>query len=140
VKYFVCAADGVHFGIPSEQTERIISLNRVQTGVCETENNEVFISLQALFRLKNSSDAHGLILKSERHGPHGDPVKTVLLTPKIDIELEIQEENIYELPKSFTGLFEYFKGLCFTEKQDNVIFIINIKKILDTFVLEKTGK
>jgi hypothetical protein len=140
VKFFICSADSVHFAVPSEKTERIISLDRVQTGVCEKENNEAFISLRALFRFESPSAPHGLILKSGRPGPNGEPVKTIHLTPKIDIELEIPEENIYDLPKSFTGLFRFFSGLCFTEKQDNVILIIDIEKILEKFALSQNHK
>jgi chemotaxis signal transduction protein len=106
-------------GIPAEHTEKIISIERAQTAVFETENGEVFISLPALFQLKESAP-NGIILKAP------EP-KTILLTPKIDIDLEIPEENIRGLPESFSGWARYFRGACFNDQ--NVILILDPGKI-----------
>jgi hypothetical protein len=51
----------------------------------------------------------------------------VLLTPRIDIDLEIAEENIYRLPESFLGQFRYFSGACFNGQ--NVILILDPEKL-----------
>jgi chemotaxis signal transduction protein len=106
-------------GIPAEQTEKIISVSRTQTAVRETENGETFISLPALFRL-NDSAPHGVVLKNQTP-------KTVLLTPKIDIDLEIPEENMGSLPESFSGWSRYFRGACFNEH--NMILILDPEKL-----------
>jgi chemotaxis signal transduction protein len=87
---------------------------------CETENGETFVSLPALFRLKESAP-NGVVLKNTTP-------KTVLLTPKIDIDLEIPDENIHLLPESFSGQFRYFRGACFNGQ--NVILILDPEKLL----------
>jgi len=126
LKYFICALDKVNLGIPAEQTERIIQATRVQDAICETENQEVFISLPVLLRQEGSAAPHGIVLKSKTG--NSSSVKTVLLTPRIDVELEIPEENIHSLPEALGGLFRYFRGAYCTDQ--NMILILNPEKLI----------
>ena len=133
MKCFICSLGGINFGVPSEQTERIIPVNRSQTSVCETENQETFISLPALFRQTDAAAPHGLVLKTGgKSTAAGLPVKTILLTPKIDIELEIPEEHIHRLPQVFAGLFSCFRGACFTGGSPNMILILNPERLTES--------
>jgi hypothetical protein len=144
VKYFICALEGIHLGIPAEQTERIIPVSRAQTAVYETENQETisaerqdsfstlngpggftgFISLPVLFQLKDLTTPHGLILKKQKS------ITTIILAPKIDIELEIPEENIHSLPKALAGQFKYFRGVCFNKQ--NVLLLLDTQKLIES--------
>ncbi|MCL1815094.1 MAG: hypothetical protein FWG27_04670 [Treponema sp.] len=123
MKYFICTLDRVSLGIPAEWTERIIPITRLQTAVYETENQETYISLSSLLKQNNTEKKHGVVLK-----PKGAAVKTILLAPRIDIDLEIQEENIHELPEALAGFFGFFKGAYFTG--ENVILILNPEKLM----------
>ena len=121
MNYFICALNSIQLGIPAERAERIIPVTRMQTAVYETENQEAFISLPALFRQEDTPVPHGVVLK-----PNGLPdgtVKAVLLTPRIEKDLEIPEEGIHGLPAAFAGLFRYFSGACFNGQE--IIFILN---------------
>jgi hypothetical protein len=126
LKYFICALDTINLGIPAEQTERIIPVTRVQDTVCETENQEIFISLPVLLRQKDSAAPHGVVLKSNAGEPSA--VKTVILTPRIDVEMEIPEEDIYSLPEALDGVFKFFRGAYCTGQ--NVILILNTEGVL----------
>jgi len=111
-----------NIGIPAKMTERIITVTRKQETICETENQEKFISLPALMRQKETAAPHGIVLKQ--------CAKTTLLTPKIDAETEIPEENIHSLPKVMNGMYRYFKGAYCTDK--NVILILAPEKLLES--------
>ena len=124
MKYFICALDTLTLGIPAEQTERIIPVTRVQTSVTENENGQAFISIPALFKQKENSAPHGLVLKSA-------PSKTVLLTPRIDIDLEIPEESIRPLPETFSGLYPFIRGVFFTGNSEKMILIFDPKKLME---------
>jgi len=128
MKYFICALDAIDLGIPAERTERIIPAARVQTAVYETENQEAFISLPLLFRQKDPAAPHGVVLKAPEVLPPGP--KTVLLTPRIDRELDIPEETIYQLPQAFTGPFRYFSGACFNAQ--SAILLLNPAKLMES--------
>ena len=137
MKYFICALEGTQLGIPAEWTERIISTDRIQTALYETEpfpdnsgKNELFISLPVLFRLKDRAAPHGLVLKSGGKGDNAAPGRTVLLTPKIDIELDIPEANIHRLPESFAGLYRCIQGACFSNQ--NIILLLDPEKLVET--------
>ena len=127
MKYFICPLDKINLGIPAEQTERIIPVTRVQNAVHESENQEAFISLPVLFQQKDTAAPHGVVLKPS-FLPAGTG-KTVLLTPRIDIDLEIPEENIHRLPEAFAGQFRYFRGACFNSQ--NLILILNPEKLAE---------
>ena len=120
----------IHLGIPAERTERIITVTRNQTAVYETENGEAFISLPALLKLDVSAP-HGLILKNHAV----EAVRTVLLSPQIDVDLEIPEEEIRQLPKAIAGLFWYIRGVYFDDQ--NAIFILNPEKLTAVEIREK---
>ena len=146
MRYFICALDRISLGIPAERTERIIPVTRIQTVILETENQNqmAFISLPVLFRQNdpgNGAVTSGLksnSLRSQPEGMHGvvlktncgiETFKTVLLTPRIDVDLEIPEENIHCLPEALTGLFKCFKGAYFTG--ESVILILNTEKLME---------
>lgn len=107
-------------GIPTHQTERIIPNTRIQTNVIDNENQETFISLPALLGQKDAEAPHILVLKT--------PKKTFLLTPKIDIEKEIPDEDTHQLPQIFTGRFSFFKGACFSSQ--NMILLLEPEKLM----------
>jgi len=124
----------INLGIPAEQTERIIPVNRIQTNVFESEGQQAFISLPLLFGLKNNTSPHGLILKTLNDTPQTNvPVKTILLTPKIDNEIEIPQESIYRLPEVFTGIYSFFSGIYFTGGSQNLILILNPKQLTEIY-------
>ncbi|MCL2008014.1 MAG: hypothetical protein FWG77_08020 [Treponema sp.] len=114
MKYFISTLLGSDsgtgnclLGIPSESTERIIQAE---------QNDEVFISIPALLKLKDKTTHHALVLKS----------KKVLLLPKIDVELEIPEEEIQVLPKTVAELFNYFRGVYLGQ---SMILILDPEKL-----------
>jgi len=124
-KYFICAMDKIFLGIPAQWTERVISVTRIQDAIRETENQETFISLPALLKQKDRTAPHGIVLKPTA----GQTAKTTLLTPKIDAELEIPEEEIHGLPRVMSRAYRYFKGAYCTGKK--IILILNPEKILE---------
>ena len=113
----------ITLGIPASQTLRIISVNRNQITVYTKENEDTFISLPLLFKEKDPAAPHGIVLKSEKPG------NTVLMVPKVDIDLEIAQENIQCLPEVFSGLFRYFAGVYFNG--DASILILNTEKLME---------
>ena len=119
--------DKVFLGIPARQTERIIAVTRIQDSARETENQEVFISLPVILRQKDITAPHGIVLKSG-----AECAKTTLLTPKIDAELEIPEEDIHTLPKAMDGVYRHFRGAYCTDQK--VILILNPQKLLEAII------
>jgi len=113
----------IRFGIPAESTDRIIQLSRTQNSPCEITDNDAYISLPAMFR-QNFSTPHGLILKLTV----SPGKKITLLTPKIEKDMEIPEDNIHELPAMLSGPFVYFKGVFFNE--DKPVFILDPEKLI----------
>jgi len=127
LKYFVCALGKTNIGIPARQTQQIISVSSARGAANENENHDVLISLPELFQQKDVAPQHGLILKSSAGEPY--KVKTVLLTPKIDAELEIPEEDIHSLPESMAGVYRYFMGAYCADQK--MILILNPEKIIE---------
>ena len=122
MKCFICALDGIqnnstsYLGIPAEQTERIISADQL--------TDEASISLPQLFQLKDRDTPHGLVLKAAL------PKKITLLTPKIENELEIPEENMHGLPDALAEMHKYFTGVYFSDS--GVILILDPEKLVES--------
>ena len=136
MKCFVCALDKAGIGIPAERTERIIPVTRAQTEVYETnyenETQTAYISLPALLRQKEPGVQHGLILKPAGGSPKTVPAPRIaLLVPRVDMEMEIPEEETHSLPLALTGLNRYFSGACFTK--ESVILVLDTKKIMEAY-------
>jgi len=124
VKYFICALDKTNIGIPARQTERIISAE----GAREKEDGEKIISLPELFQLKNCETPHAVILKRDNGNAYNS--KILLLTPRIDAELEIPEDEIRGLPNAMAGVYRHFTGAYCCDTK--VILILNPEKIAET--------
>jgi len=132
MKYFICAIDNISLGIPARWVERIIPVTRAQSVIYETEDGEGFVSLPVLFKLKDAAVYHGLILSPKIPLPRRGK-STVLLTPKIDIELDIPEENIYPLTSALSGMNRYFGGVCFTDR--NMALLLDPQKLIENIAL-----
>jgi len=113
----------ISFGFPAASTEQIIQLSREQNSFCETGNNEIFISLPVLFRQRFTA-FHGLILKLIV----SQDKKVILLTPKIEMDMEIPDDKVHGLPEVLSGPFIFFKGVFFND--DKPVFILNPEKLL----------
>ena len=125
MRYFICTFGEICLGFPAKQTERIIQADRIQTNIYETSDRQTFISLPALLRQNDSFTVHGLVLKS--------PNAAVLLTPKIDIELDIPQERISRLPEIFNGVFSFFSGAFFSDAEESfgLILLLDPEKIME---------
>ena len=125
MKYFICNIDSNDncscLGIPADYIERIIPSEHNSSSVFETEANDTFISIPYLLMLKNNSAPHGLVLKASGNE------KILLLTPKIVEELEIPEEDIKDLPNTFSEFLTFIKGVSFIGQR--LIFILEPKKL-----------
>jgi hypothetical protein len=114
--------------IPSEWTERVVPIAQEQPGGAD-EEQKTFISLPALFRQEDIPGVHGVILKpnmpAQANTPGGG--KRVLLSPRIDQEIEIPEENIHQLPETLAGVLRICRGVYFIG--DGAMFILDMEKI-----------
>ena len=96
---------------PLDHTERIVPHD-----ACDSDA----VSIPSLLKTNNISVLHGIILKS---GMDSASVKrTSLLVPRIDIEIDIPDEEIYSLPKVLEDMLKYFKGVHFTDQKMILIF------------------
>ena len=132
MKYFLCslevpAGDGesgtdIKLGILAAHAERIIPVTKVQTAGYETINEEVSISMPVLLQQKNNATPHGVVLKT------ACSPKTVLLIPRIEMDLEIPEEKIHQLPKVFIGMSRYFRGIYFNKQ--NLVLLLDTENLM----------
>ena len=137
MKYFVCTLNNIQIGIMAHKTEKIIQSIHTMNCAFETQttNNgelEIFVSLPALFLLKDTITPHTVVLKTCAISSLDQKVKIFLLTTRIENEVEIPEESIHPLPLALADLYGYSKGIYFTnEAAENMILILNIEKFFE---------
>ncbi|MCL2833590.1 MAG: hypothetical protein FWD78_10510 [Treponema sp.] len=125
MKYFVCSLTGINLGIPAEKIGRISDADLTQKKIIETINEETVILIPALFGQAETAAPHALHLKNNLSG-------TILLTPKIDIDLEIPDSEIKRLPAAFAGVYTYISGVCF-ESSGGMVLILNPDKLAEMY-------
>ena len=134
MKYFICALDKIQIAILAHKTERIIQSPRIMSTVFETQTindgeMEVFVSLPKLFLLHDTAAPHTFVLKTCLMPSSDLKVKILLLTPRIENEIDIPEETIQQLPQALADLHGYSKGIYFSNQ--TMTIILNIEKILE---------
>ena len=107
----------ISLGFPAELTDRIIYAP--EDAASKEESGETYISVPELLRLKDTASPYGIILKPD--------AKTVLLVPRIDLELDIPEENIHKLPEALSLGLRFIRGISFTDR--NMILILDPPEI-----------
>jgi len=125
MRYFVCSLGTINSAIPSAWAARIIPITREQSGVYASEDQKTFISLAALFRLQGISGEYGVILKSGADGGN----ERILLTPKIDQEVELPEESIHRLPEIMEDSFRFCRGVSFAGS--GALYVLDMEKIME---------
>ena len=127
MKCFICSLDSVNrssvscLGIPSEYIEKIIPADMAGSSLSGANEKWDLVSVPMLLNLKDIPAIHALVLKAS------DPVKTALLTTKIDEELEIPQEHIKQLPEVLAESLDFFKGVYFTGQR--LILILEPSKL-----------
>ena len=123
MNYFICSLGKIHkdydnslLGIASSKVEKIIATE-------ELIENKKQISIPSMLKLKDLDLTHSLILKQK---------DAVLLCPKIEVEIDIEEESIKSLPLSITPSYNFFRGLCF--KNNELILILDTDKLLEEVI------
>ena len=123
MKYFLCAIDNICLGIPQDNSAHIISSSAI-------EDNDLIISLPQLMNCPNILTPHGIVLK-----PVNSNRKTILLTPPIDIEIDIPDEDIHDTPRAIAKILPFCNGACFIKytNGENLIFTLDIMKIMGAY-------
>ena len=118
MRYFVCSLDAIDVAVPAHWAERIIPVPQESAAFDQTAS----ISLPALFRQRTAATPHGVLLKTPGAG------RKMLLTPRIDREVEVPEEDIRRLPKVLADSLRLCSGCCFTGK--GAMLILDIEAII----------
>ncbi|MCL1994135.1 MAG: hypothetical protein FWG66_14415, partial [Spirochaetes bacterium] len=101
-----------------------------------SEGGGGFISLPALLGLNGDSAVHGIVLKTAADddanaNAEATAPPSVLLVPRVDIELEIAGEDIHPLPDVLSKMLKYFKGAHFAGEK--LILILDTQKITEGY-------
>ena len=130
MKYFICNPEtnspltGISLlAIPSEKIEKIYASQREMKEITEEEDGEVFFSIPLLLKLKNNLPSHALKIKKNILKEN-----LVLLCPKVDLEIDIPDENIHPLPYTMSKM-NFFSNACFLENK--LYLILEIEKLLE---------
>ena|GEM_PF-3210983 len=136
MKYFICntennsALTGISLiAIPSEKIEKIYSTEILPEKLINKHEGEIHISIPLLLDLKNKIPSHALKIKTIKIEEKYIAEKAVLLCPKVDIEIDIPDENIQPLPIALKKLFSFFSGAFFEENK--LYLILEPEKIME---------
>ncbi|MDR0526113.1 MAG: hypothetical protein LBG90_09635 [Spirochaetaceae bacterium] len=107
MKWFLCPWDDMFLGVPADRIERLF---------IASPQNEEGLSIPQMFH-RPVPAPHAASLK---------PKGTILLLPRIDIDLDIPDAEIHAMPRAF-GEKSLFAGACF--RNGDLILLLNIEEI-----------
>ena len=113
MNYFICSFDKSLLGIPSAKIEKILSFE-------SSSEIKKQVSIPALFKLNDSKIVHALILKEK---------DALVLCPKIEVEIDVQEDSIKTLPVLLSHRFNCIQGLAFVK--DDLVLLLDTDKLLE---------
>ena len=122
VNYFIFPLGNtkINLGIPKDNTEKIVPINRDQNILLAEDQGQNYISIPILFKLNGSISPHAVVLKN---------CNTMLLCPKIDSEITVSSDEIYEMPKALQHFFVYVNGIFF--RDNDLILIMDTDLLLE---------
>jgi len=131
MKYFICTLDSrdgntTSLGIPASHTEQIIPTRPefLVEPKADKETKDTYLSIPSLFKLKDPSAPHGLVLK----GP--GPGSIVLLVPRIEVEREIPDQDIHSLPQGLEQMLDLCRGASLSPQ--GLVLILDSEKFMES--------
>jgi len=120
MRFFIFPIESIHIAVAADKVSKFISHDM-------TEAEQTVIPLYILFtrHQKNENVSfHGIVLKQEIC----DNKKIVIMTPPIEEDINVSQEEIQSLPDSFSGVYSSFNGIYFYRQK--LIFFLDIENFI----------
>jgi len=124
MRYFIFPVENIYIAVSADKVKRFISHNSEES----SDNDKIKIIVNTIFGKLHNTDnkffSHDIVLKQKTN----DDKTLILVTPPVERDIEVSENQIQNLPESLTGVYSSFNGLYF-DKQ-NIIFFLNLEKMI----------
>ena len=130
MRVFLCSFDVFLLAIPMP----FISSLALQTEDSEQFEQNTYVSLPELFKLPRENIRHSIALKNHDGEDEEAAVnKTILLSPEVESEIEIYDEEIHPIPKALnsTDFFKLFSGIKFSAAGGAPILLLNPEPLIN---------
>jgi hypothetical protein len=142
MRVFLCACGGFLVAIPMDSVSSLMLYAEEAAQMVEynEQNRNTYISLPLLLDIPPEHIQHGIVLKNPDSEDDDSSIienRTILLTTRIDCEIDISEGEIYPIPKVFNRmrLSMLFSGILFSshlhpdrefsDTTDTLVFVLN---------------
>ncbi|MCL2176243.1 MAG: hypothetical protein FWB73_09395 [Treponema sp.] len=124
MRYFIFPIENIYIAVSADKVKRFISHNSEES----SDNGKIKITVNSIFGKLHNTDnkifSHDIVLKQKTN----DNKTLILVTPPVERDIDVAENQIQNLPGSFSGVYSSFNGLYF-DKQ-NIIFFLNLEKTI----------
>jgi len=122
MRVFICTFASFTAAIPTESVSSLMLYTRRVSHTVEyhPKNGNAYVSLPRLFKCPTAEVSHGITLKNNNNNDETMENKIILLTTKVEKEMEIKNELVYPLPKIFTlfRISTFFNGILFNSNNN----------------------
>ncbi|MCL2229590.1 MAG: hypothetical protein FWC01_00695 [Treponema sp.] len=117
MRFFIFPIENIHIAISADKVARFVSHNSEESGdtkipLCMFFSNQKY---------NENSPSHGIVLKQETD----DNKTTVIITPPVEEDINVAQEEIHSLPESFCGVYSSFNGMFFNKQK--IIFFLDVE-------------
>ena len=134
MRFFIFPLENIYIAVAADRVKRFVSQeNSKDSADIDHVSIPVYMIFGKLQCAENMSQ-HGIVLKQEACASDGcGGNKTyMIITPPVERDIDIEENEIQSLPGSFTGIYSSFNGLYFNEQK--IIFFLDIEKLISLWM------
>jgi len=123
MRFFIFPIENIYVAVAADKVKRFMS----------TENNndsvnidQITIPVHMIFgklRCIDNMSSHIIVLKQQTN----ENKNLVMITPPVERDIDVAENEIQSLPGSFTGIYSSFYGIYFSGQK--IIFFLDVEKL-----------
>jgi len=129
MRFFIFPLENIYIAVAADRVKRFISAENNMNSVNVDHINIPVYMIFGKPRCIENISCHGIVLKQETN----ENKTLVMITPPVEKDIDIAENEIQSLPGSFSGIYSSFNGIYFSGQK--IIFFLDIEK-LTAFWLE----
>jgi len=133
MRFFIFPLDNIYIAVAADNVKCFISSDAIDSFAGNNNDQEstgyVKIPVYMIFGKRDCAGnalRHGIVLKHETGASGADGRAFIIITPPVERDIFVDEQEIQGFPGSFSGVYSSFNGLYFSGQK--VILFLDIEK------------
>jgi len=138
MRFFIFPLENIYIAVAADRVKRFISTENSDDSALVDHINIPVYMIFGRQQCSETMSQHGIVLKQETCTSFicGGNKTFVIITPPVERDIDVAENEIQSLPGTFSGIYSSFNGLYFNEQK--IIFFLDVEKLISLW-MKKSG-